>query len=130
MHELSGQVDEETHKSSTSSPKDRPWKEKDTSSEGDSVMGKPQPAKGAVRVVGMDEGKTMTSRWMQRMVNMGEGPPQSDIMKREFGKLVIDEGKSHYVNSDLFATLSHEVCKRTHFFPLTSRHSAEMSVYN
>lgn len=115
MHELSGQVDDETHKSSTSSPKDRPWKEKDTSSEGDSAMGKSQPAKGAVRVVGMDEGKTMTSKWLQRMANMGEGPPQSDIMKREFGKLVIDEGKSHYVNSDLFATLSHEVCKLTLF---------------
>ncbi|KFY07462.1 hypothetical protein V492_07124 [Pseudogymnoascus sp. VKM F-4246] len=109
VHELSGQVDEDTQRSSTDSPKDRPSKEKDTSSEGDSAMGKPQPAKGAVRVVGMDEGKATTSKWLQRMINMGEGPPESDVVKREFGKLVIDEGKSHYVNSDLFATLSHEV---------------------
>ncbi|OBT65017.1 hypothetical protein VE03_05273 [Pseudogymnoascus sp. 23342-1-I1] len=109
VHELSGQVEEETHRSATDSPKERPWKEKDTSSEADSTMGKPQSAKGAVRVVGMDEGKALTSKWLQRMVNMGEGPPESDVVKREFGKLVIDEGKSHYVNSDLFATLSHEV---------------------
>lgn len=113
MHELSGQVDEETHRSSTDSPKDRLWRDKDASSEPDSTMGKPQSSKGTVRVVGMDEGKTMTSKWLERMANMGEGPPESDLVKREFGKLVIDEGKSHYVNSDLFATLSHEVRKIT-----------------
>lgn len=123
VHELSGQVDEETHRSSTGSPRDRPWKEKDTSSEADSAMGKLQPAKEAVRVVGMDEGKTMTSRWLQRLVNMGEGPPESDVVKREFGKLVIDEGKSHYVNSDLFATLSHEVFKITPFLFLATYYS-------
>ncbi|KFZ04869.1 hypothetical protein V501_08893 [Pseudogymnoascus sp. VKM F-4519 (FW-2642)] len=109
VQELSGQVEEETHRSSTDSPKDRPWKDKDASSEADSTMGKHQSAKGTVRVVGMDEGRTSTSKWLERMANMGEGPPESDLMKREFGKLVIDEGKSHYVNSDLFATLSHEV---------------------
>lgn len=113
VHELSGQVDDETHRGSASSPKERPVKEKDTSSDGDSIMGKPPQAKGPVRVVGMDEGNTMTSKWLQRMYSMGEGPPGSDIVQREFGKLVIDEGKSHYVNNDLFATLSHEVFKIT-----------------
>ena len=116
VQELSGQVEEETHRSSTDSPKDRLWKDKDASSEPDSTIGKHQSAKGTVRVVGMDEGRTSTSKWLERMANMGEGPPESDLMKREFGKLVIDEGKSHYVNSDLFATLSHEVRKITPFF--------------
>ncbi|ELR07389.1 hypothetical protein VC83_06552 [Pseudogymnoascus destructans] len=109
VHELSGQVNEEAHRNSTDSPKDRLWKDKGASSDADSTMSKPQSAKGTVRVVGMDEGKTMTSKWLERMANIGEGPPESDLVKREFGKLVIDEGKSHYVNSDLFATLSHEV---------------------
>jgi hypothetical protein len=111
VHELSGQVEDEAHRSSTSSPKEKPWKEKDTGSEADSTMGKPHQGKEVVRVVGMDEGNTMTAKWLQRMINMGEGPPQADLINREFGKLVIDEGKSHYVNSELFATLSHEVFK-------------------
>lgn len=129
MHELSGQVDEETQRSVTDSPKDRPWKDKDTSSEADSTMSKLQSARGAVRVVGMDEGKAMTSKWLRRLVNLGEGPPESDVVRREFGKLVIDEGKSHYVNSELFATLSHEVCKIRFFF-LDNAPSPRISVHN
>lgn len=59
---------------------------------------------------GMDEGNPATRKWLQRLVNIGNGPPQGDVIDREFGKLVIDEKKSRYFETKhLFASLSQEV---------------------
>ncbi len=62
-----------------------------------------------VRVVGMDEGNATSKTWLKRMFNIGEGPPQHDMIQREFGKLVIDEGKSQYISSSFWTTLNNEV---------------------
>lgn len=107
VEELSGQVDGEVQRSSAGSPRERLWKEKDRDGEVESPA---SSGREMVRVVGMDEGIPERRKWLHRLVNMGDGPPEGDIIRREFGKLIIDEGKSHYVNDEAFATLSHEVC--------------------
>jgi len=107
VQELSGQA-EEPQMSATSSPRERLRKERDGDSERGSPFGNEQRTEMA-RVVGMDEGNPMTRKWVNRLVNIGDGPPLGDIIEREFGKLVIDEGKSYCVNNDVFAALGHEV---------------------
>ena len=49
----------------------------------------------------MEEGNPVTRKWLQRLVNIGDGPPQGDIMHREMGKLVIDPQKSNYGHDNL-----------------------------
>lgn len=113
VQELSGQS-EEPQRSATSSPRERLRKERDGDSERGSPFGNEQRAE-IVRVVGMDEGNPMTRKWLNRLVNIGDGPPLGDVIEREFGKLVLDEEKSHYINNDLFAALGHEVYTSTSF---------------
>lgn len=58
----------------------------------------------------MEDGNPATRKWLQRLVNIGDGPPQGDIMHREFGKLVIDEQKSrHHDNKEIFESLAHGI---------------------
>ncbi len=58
----------------------------------------------------LDEGNPATRKWLQRLVNIGDGPPLGDVIDREFGKLVIDENRSRWPSKeDLVASLAHEV---------------------
>ena len=100
MEELSGQVELEAVKqhsptSDTSSPH----------------SGEPQHKSQNVRVVGMDEGTKKL--WMQRNFRIGAGPPKShfsvEAATQGVGRLVLDEGKSRYVASPFWSSITDEV---------------------
>jgi hypothetical protein len=122
VEELSGQVELEGIKGSPASSGDRDSKIEHYGSE-EGKDGKSQG--GTVRVVGMDEGGASSRTWLKRLQGMGEGPPKRDIIGREFGKLVIDEGKSRYVSSSFWASLNGEVC---YLGPLSNRCSTHCLV--
>jgi hypothetical protein len=104
VEELSGQVELEAFKHSPSS--DNSSAQKDGEPTGES-NNKPHN----VRVVGMDEGTKKT--WMARNFRIGVGPPKSafsvDTATQGVGRLVLDEGKSRYVASPFWATITEEV---------------------
>jgi hypothetical protein len=102
VKDLSSQIDTEGQaksSNSTSSPREH--------KDGDNESGSAKNH--LVRVVGMDERNRTPGKWLNRMSNIGDGPPDTDRIARHFGKLVIDEGKTHYINNDTFATLNAEV---------------------
>lgn len=109
VEELSGQVDVDTAALKTKkSPASSRKEEEDTNSHG-SLTSASKPIGRQVKVTGMDEG-TQKKQWMMRLYGLGEGPPSSEhIMHEEFGKLVISEPRSRYVNSDYWARLNSEV---------------------
>ncbi|RDW75995.1 hypothetical protein BP5796_06816 [Coleophoma crateriformis] len=101
VEELSGQVDNGDTKPSPSSagssgaPRDM------------DVDGKPN----SVRVVGMDEGRTKQD-WIKRAFALGTGPPKPAFdLEKNFGRLVVDEGKSEYINDPFWASLTDEVAE-------------------
>jgi hypothetical protein len=95
VEELSGQVEIETTKMASGPPK----QVKSGGSDGETSN-----KDGPVRVAGMDEGSsTARERWANRMMSVGGGPPKSDMLENEMGKLVIDEGKSRYVSNSFWA---------------------------
>jgi len=95
VEELSGQVEIETIKTAPVPPKQAKGGDLDGDS---SSRGSP------VRVVSMDEGSTAArEKWANRMMSVGGGPPKSDMLENEMGKLVIDEGKSRYVSNSFWA---------------------------
>jgi hypothetical protein len=101
VEELSGQVEIETTKTASGPPKQT----KPVDTEGDS-SNKGSP----VRVVGMDEGSTTAREtWANRMLNISGGPPKSEVLENEMGKLVIDEGKSRYISDSFWTRLVFEV---------------------
>lgn len=58
----------------------------------------------------MEDGNPATRKWLQRLINIGDGPPQGDIINREFGKLVIDEQKSrHHANKEIYESLANGI---------------------
>ncbi|KAK0104452.1 hypothetical protein ONS95_004741 [Cadophora gregata] len=105
VEELSGQVEIEAVKHSPSSDSSLP---KDADS-GDTLSGKPA----TVRVVGMDEGHGNRKTWLARSFRIGGGPPKTafsvDELQSGVGRLVVDEGKSHYVASPFWAQITDEV---------------------
>lgn len=104
VEELSGQLELENTKASPTSSGERDGDKEN------SEAGKEGKRNGSsVRVVGMDEGSATSRTWIKRLHGMGEGPPRSTTMEKEFGRLVIDEGKSRYVSSSFWASLNGEV---------------------
>ncbi len=106
VEELSGQVEIEAVKHSPSS--DNSSQPKDGES-ADSHTGKTN----TVRVVGMDEGGGNRGAWLTRSFRIGGGPPKTefnvDEVQKGVGRLVVDEGKSHYVASPFWAQITDEV---------------------
>lgn len=101
VQELSGQVELDAGKPSPSSPGSSNPKD----GEGDS-----ETAPKSIRVVGMDEGKSSKKKWMSRMWSTGEGPPKSEItLEHRFGRLVMEDGKSHYVSNPFWESIAEEV---------------------
>lgn len=97
VEELSGQVESETAKSTLGAQKRAKGGDSE-GEQGNKSHGVP------VRVVGMDEGPvTARQQWAGRMVRLGGGPPKYDVLENEFGKLVIDEGKSRYISNSFWA---------------------------
>jgi hypothetical protein len=96
VEELSGQVELENIRASPEGAKDSP--------SGDNENRPPKKnSESVVRVVGMDEGHTAIGAWSHRMIEMGGGPPKIDSIDTEFGKLLLDEGKSRYVSNSFWA---------------------------
>jgi hypothetical protein len=106
VEELSGQVEVEAIKHSPSSDQSSTQKDSD---KGDASLGKSR----TVRVVGMDEGTGNRKAWLARGFRMGAGPPKPaysiDEVQSSIGRLVLDEGKSEYVASPFWASISEEV---------------------
>ena len=61
----------------------------------------------------MDEGNGNRKTWLARSFRIGAGPPKTaysvDELQSGVGRLVVDEGKSHYVASPFWAQISDEV---------------------
>jgi len=95
VEELSGQVEIEAQKhspGSESSPRD-----------GDSTGDHHK----SVRVVGMDEGSKKL--WINRNFNLGAGPPKTSFghgLEGAMGSLVLGSGKSQYVASPFWASIT------------------------
>ena len=104
VEELSGQVEIEAVKHSPSSDNSSSHRDGDPSS--DTISNK-----GTVRVVGMDEGGVNRRTWITRAFRVGEGPPKTAFTAsdRGAGRLVLEEGKSRYVASPFWASISDEV---------------------
>lgn len=100
VQDLSGQVEQEHSMTSTASSVRSTW---DKDSEAGRKTGN------NVRVVGVDEGNGTTRTWLKRLHGMGEGPPRPDLIEKEFGRLVIDEGKSRYISLSFWSSLNGEV---------------------
>lgn len=104
VEELSGQVEIDAIKHSPSSDQSSTHKDGESADSGS----KPN----SVRVVGMDEG-TSKKAWLQRGFSMGLGPPKSAFSLTAndvgTGRLVVDEGKSQYLSSPFWASISDEV---------------------
>lgn len=100
VEELSGQVEIEAIKHSPSS--DNSSGQADGSGKGTTV-----------RVVGMDEGGGSRRAWIGRALRLAGGPPKTaynlDELQRGVGRLVLEEGKSEYVASPFWASLTEEV---------------------
>ena len=96
VEELSGQVELENIRATSEDLKDSGGGENGS-----------RPAKKAsesvVRVVGMDEGPSATRIWTERMLEMGGGPPKTESVDTECGKLLLDGGKSLYVSNSFWA---------------------------
>jgi len=107
VEELSGQVEIEAVKHSPSS--DNSSSHKDSEPPSDTTNGKGN----TVRVVGMDEGGGTRKAWITRTFRVGGGPPKTafsaDELNTGVGRLVLDEGKSRYVSSPFWASISDEV---------------------
>ncbi|KUJ24615.1 uncharacterized protein LY89DRAFT_605365 [Mollisia scopiformis] len=107
VEELSGQVEVEAVKHSPSSDNSSSV-QKDNESENAS-----NHKSNTVRVVGMDEGSGNRRTWIARSWKLGAGPPKSaygpEEVERGVGRLVLDEGKSRYVASPFWASISEEV---------------------
>lgn len=106
VEELSGQVEVEAVKNSPASDQ--------SSANKDGDMADAPNGKGAtVRVVGMDEGSGNRKDWLQRSFRIGAGPPKTayslEEVRESVGKLTVDEGKSRYVASPFWASISDEV---------------------
>jgi len=106
VEELSGQVEIEAIKHSPSSD--------NSSMHRDDLTGESNNVKpNTVRVVGMDEGSGTRKAWMTRTFKIGGGPPKTaygvDSATHAVGRLVLDEGKSCYVASPFWASISDEV---------------------
>lgn len=96
VEELSGQVELENIRASPESTRD--------SASGDYENRPPKKnSESVLRVVGMDEGPAAIRAWSHRMIEMGGGPPKTESIDTEFGKLLLDEGKSRYVSSSFWA---------------------------
>lgn len=106
VEELSGQVEIEAVKHSPSSDNSSLPKDGDSV---DTQSGKTN----TVRVVGMDEGSGNRKAWLARSFRIGGGPPKTafsvDEIQTGVGRLVVDEGKSHYVASPFWARITDEV---------------------
>ncbi|KAH7319489.1 fungal-specific transcription factor domain-containing protein [Rhexocercosporidium sp. MPI-PUGE-AT-0058] len=106
VEELSGQVEIEAVKHSPSSENSSLPKDGDS---GDTNSEKPT----TVRVVGMDEGNGNRKTWLARSFRIGSGPPKTaygmDELQNGVGRLVVDEGKSHYVANPFWAHITDEV---------------------
>lgn len=105
VEELSGQVEVEAVKCSPSS--DNSSAPKDGDAEG------PHGKTRIVRVVGMDEGSGSKRDWLARSFRIGTGPPKTaysmEEVRESIGSLVLDEGKSRYVASPFWASITDEV---------------------
>jgi hypothetical protein len=105
VEELSGQVEVEAIKHSPASD--------NSSAPKDGDMADAPNAKNTVRVVGMDEGSGNRKEWLSRTFRIGSGPPKTayslDEVQASVGRLVLDEGKSRYVASPFWASISDEV---------------------
>lgn len=100
VEELSGQVELEAVKHSPASDQSR-----------DGEAGEAGGEKSAsVRVIGMDEGNGTKKDWIVRGFALGSGPPKAQFAVHHAegtaGRLVLEEGKSQYVSSPFWATIS------------------------
>ncbi|CZT13198.1 related to binuclear zinc cluster transcription factor that regulates the ratio between aurofusarin and rubrofusarin biosynthesis [Rhynchosporium agropyri] len=106
VEELSGQVEVEAVRQSPSSDNSSLPKDGDS---GDTNIGRPA----TLRVVGMDEGKGDRKTWLARSFRIGSGPPKTAYSVEELqngvGRLVVDEGKSHYVSSPFWPQITDEL---------------------
>ncbi|PBP20792.1 hypothetical protein BUE80_DR008119 [Diplocarpon rosae] len=106
VEELSGQAETDAVKHFPQSEHSLPPKDNDA---GDPRNGKPN----VVRVVGMDEGAGNRKTWLQRMFRIGSGPSKTAFGLEELqsgsGRLVVEEGKSHYVASPFWAHVTDEL---------------------
>lgn len=104
VEELSGQVELEAARQSPSSENSSAHKD------GDSA-GDPNTKAHNVRVVGMDEGTR--NSWLVKGFRIGNGPAKRafnvEAATQGIGKLVLDEGKSRYVASTFWASITDEV---------------------
>jgi hypothetical protein len=97
VEELSGQVEIEATKTTSGPQKQVKGADSEVDASNKS-NGTP------VRVVGMDEGSSASKeQWASRMMSIGGGPAKTDLIGSEFGKLVIDEGKSRYISNSFWA---------------------------
>lgn len=107
VEELSGQVEVEAIKHSPMSENSPGIKDGETAD----ANGKPH----TVRVIGMDEGSGKRTDWLARGFRIGQGPPRTAYSLEEVassvGRLVLDEGKSRYVASPFWASISDEVAE-------------------
>ena len=107
MEELSGQVEVDAVRHSPSSENSSMKQDGDNSVETGS---RPN-----VRVVGMDEGSGNKKVWIERAFRIGNGPPKPDFTvdvdeaQAAVGRLVLDEGKTRYVASPFWASITDEV---------------------
>lgn len=116
VEELSGQVEVEAVKHSPSSDNSSTAQLRERERDPDSVSADGPSNKGSgstVRVVGMDEGGGNRRQWIARALKLGSGPPKTargpEEAERGVGRLVLDEGKSRYVASPFWASISDEV---------------------
>ncbi|KAF8865249.1 hypothetical protein BDZ45DRAFT_796570 [Acephala macrosclerotiorum] len=113
VEELSGQVEVEAVKHSPSSDNSSTahLRERDPDSADTGTKDKGNGS--TVRVVGMDEGSGNRRQWIARALKLGSGPPKTawgpEEAERGVGRLVLDEGKSRYVASPFWASISEEV---------------------
>lgn len=113
VEELSGQVEVEAVKHSPTASSDHSGSaQRDRDAE--SGSGEVAHKGSMVRVVGMDEGSGGNRRqWIARSLKLGAGPPKTawgpEEAERGVGRLVLDEGKSRYVASPFWASISEEV---------------------
>ncbi|KAK2625532.1 hypothetical protein QTJ16_004844 [Diplocarpon rosae] len=106
VEELSGQVETDAVKHFPQSEPSLPPKDDDS---GDPRNGKSN----VVRVVGMDEGAGNRKTWLHRMFRIGNGPYKTAFglegLQSGSGRLVVEEGKSHYVASPFWAHVTDEL---------------------
>jgi hypothetical protein len=99
VEELSGQVEMETIRASVDT---RGRDNDDCSSNNNNGI--------AVRVVGMDEGSNDASTRVNQAFSRRGVPSRSEEMDAEFGRLMLDEGKSRYVSNSFWARYVQSTC--------------------